>query len=376
MKLGVDLSILDELLPLGPRYEYRGEEVEPFAFFASHSGISMTRLRLWVDPYDEQGNPYGGGTNDLPAFIRLAKKAIAAGMEVLLDFHYSDFWVDPSRQIPPKAWRGKPFAEVVRLLYEYTRDTLMAIRDEGIDLAAIQVGNEITQGMLYPYGEIWAKDPQEGGGYDGLCELLKAGFRACKEIFPHAKRVCHLEHSGSNDMQDPYFENLLERGVEFEVIGESYYPYWHGTFDQFEDNVRKLKAKYGKEIWVVEAGYEYAESRLSNHHQDFLDADPELFRPGNLNGRVPFPLTQQGQADYFRYFLALCKRIGVGMVFYWEPAWVYVPDQGWAKEAGQVYCGLEPGHADNDWENETLFDFEGRATLAVDVFTQDFVDSL
>ena len=107
MKLGVDLSILDELLPLGARYFYQGKPVEPFSFFAKHSGISMVRLRLWHHPYDENGYGYGGGGNDLECFLRLAKKAKEAGMAIMLDFHYSDFWVDPGKQNPPKAWKTK-----------------------------------------------------------------------------------------------------------------------------------------------------------------------------------------------------------------------------------------------------------------------------
>ena len=115
MKLGVDLSILDELLPLGAKYFYHGEAIEPFSFFANHSGVSMVRLRLWHNPYDENGSPYEGGTNDLNTFLRLAKKAESAGMSIMLDFHYSDFWVDPGRQRAPRAWEGKTFPEIVTL---------------------------------------------------------------------------------------------------------------------------------------------------------------------------------------------------------------------------------------------------------------------
>ena len=135
MKLGVDLSIQDELDELHPVYTYHGEKIEPFSFFANHSGISVVRLRLWHNPYDEEGHPYGGGTNDLETFIRLAKRANNAGMDVLLDFHYSDFWVDPSRQIPPKAWKGLDYEGIKAALSQYTRETLLRLKKEGIRLA-------------------------------------------------------------------------------------------------------------------------------------------------------------------------------------------------------------------------------------------------
>jgi len=377
MKLGVDLSMLDELLPLGAKYFYQGRPVEPFSFFAEHSRAAVTRLRLWHHPYDENGNPYGGGGNDLPCFYRLAKKAVASGMKVMLDFHYSDFFVDPGRQRVPKAWEGKTYEEIVRLVYEYTRGTLLKIKEEGIDLYAIQVGNEITNGMLFPYGQLWKEfDSKEGGGFQGLAGLLKAGYSACKEIYPKALTLCHLEHSASKDLQEDYFTHLFAEGVDFDVIGESYYPYWHGTLSELEANISNLKEIFHKPVWLVEVGYEWGESLVEGHHNDFEGQEGDLFKVGNIEGRIPYPNTLQGQADYFKALLSRMKRVGVDMIFYWEPAWVLVQGNAWAKEAGQIYCGLEPGKAENDWANETLFDFEGNATPAIDVFTQDYVDSL
>lgn len=373
MKLGVDLSVMDELQSLNPQYTYQGKPIEPFSFFAKHSGVSMVRLRLWNDPYDEQGRPYGGGTNDLPCFIRLAKKAIANGMEVMLDFHYSDFWVDPARQLCPKAWRNKTFDEVVQLLGDYTRDTLLAIKKEGIDLAAIQVGNEITHGAVWPYGEtLNAFDPKIGGGFEGLCALLKAGCAACKEVYPNAKTLIHLEHSGSHEMQDGYFMLLEKFGVDYDVIGESYYPFWHGGFPDFEDNISKISKKFKKPIWVVEAGYEFT----GCPNPDYVDEEADASIPTDILGNVPFPHTKQGQADYLAKLLEVCKKLGIEMVFYWEPTWIYLPNNGWADEAGQVYCGLKPEPPVNDWDRQCLFGFDGGANPGVDVFTQKFVDSI
>lgn len=377
MKLGVDLSIQDELDKINPKYTYKGQEVEIFNFFAKHSHIPTVRIRLWHHPYDENGNPFGGGTNDLEAFLRLAKRAKKEGMNVVLDFHYSDFYVDPSRQKIPQAWMHlSSYKEVVDALYKYTYDTLKTIKENNIDLYAIQVGNEITHGMVWPYGDN-EKEFNEitGGGFHGLAGLLKAGIKACNEVYPKAKTILHLEHSGSWNMQQWYFDNIVKEGVNFDVIGESYYPYWHGPFQMFEDCVNKLKEKYHKEIWVVELGYQY-EPTINPNYSEVTDAKEGDFIIGNVNGRIPFEQSKQGQADYVAMMLKICKRIGVGMVFYWEPSWIYMPGNGWASDAGQRYCGLEPMPPFNVWDIETFFDKKGEANPIVDVFTQDFVDSI
>ena len=204
--------------------------------------MKMARFRLWVNPYDEEGRPYGGGTNDLPTFIKLAKHAQECGMEVMLDFHYSDFFVDPSRQKPPRAWKGLDFPEMVEALKAYTRETLLKIKEEGIDLAAIQVGNETTNGMLHPFGDVWKKefDEKKGGGFKAFVTFFNAGARVCKEIYPNAKIICHLEHSGSFKIQDEFMEGVTKEGIEFDVLGESYYTYWHGNLRDFKDSVSKI----------------------------------------------------------------------------------------------------------------------------------------
>ena len=378
MRLGVDLSVMDELEKLNPVYKYQGKEIEPFHFFATHSGISVVRIRLWNRPYDDNGNPYGGGTNDLDCFIRLAKRAQKEGMQVMLDFHYSDFWADPSRQLLPKDWKDlKTLDEVANALYEFTRNSLIEIKENGIDLIGIQIGNEISPGMCWPFGNRFNEyNPVTGGGFEGLSALLRAGSKACHEVFPSAKRIIHLEHSGSYDMQDEYLSSIIKNGVEFEVIGESYYPYWHGSFSMFKDCMSRIKVKYQKEIWVVELGYEYMQWTDNPDYSEVKDAKENDFVVGNVNGRVPFPKTKEGQNDYIALILKICKEIGIEMVCYWEPTWIHIDGNGWATHAGQIYCGQEPGPAGNVWEIETLFDLEGNAVPAIDVFTQKFIDEI
>ncbi len=377
MKLGVDLSIMDELNKLDPHFYYEGKEVEPFNFFAKHSNISVVRIRLWNNPYDKEGHPYGGGTNDLDCFIRLAKKAIKEGMKVMLDFHYSDFWVDPSRQRLPKDWENcKSYNEVVDALYQFTYKTLKTIKDNNIDLYAIQVGNEITHGMVWPYGDIEKEfNDINGGGFKGHTGLLKAGIRACRELYPNAYIALHLEHSGSLEMQDWYFTNINKYDVDYDVIGESYYPYWHGNFSRFKNCISKLKEKFHKEIWILELGYQFIPTENPDY-SEVTDAEEGDFITGNVNGRIPFEQTKEGQANYIGMMLKICKDLGVGLICYWEPTWMHEPMLPWADLPGQEYCGLNPAPAGNAWEVETFFDFEGNANPVVDIFTQQYVDKL
>ena len=378
MKLGVDLSTLDEFEKQHPSFTYHGEKVDPYEFFSHHSNIKTLRLRLWHHPYDDKGRPYGGGTNDFEATLRMAKRAKEAGMNILLDFHYSDFYVDPSRQRVPKAWEDKNYQQIIEELSNYTKKTLLDLKSNDIDVMGVQIGNEITNGMLFPYGKLDVEyTPENGGGFQGLATLLKTAAKSVREVYPKAKIVVHLENSGNNGVQDWYFSNLTKYFNDFDVIGESYYPYWHGGLPNLIDNVTKLKAKFHKEIWLVEMGYEYAESLVPGHHCEYADRTEPEFQPNNPDGRIPFPITKQGQVDYLKKLLQLCVNAGVEYAFYWEPCWILLPDSGWAKPAGQIYCGLEPvENADNDWANETLFDFSGEATPGSDIFTQQYVDTL
>lgn len=377
MKLGVDLSTLDELEKLNPTFTYHGEKIDPYQFFSTHSNIKTLRLRIWHNPYDENGRPYGGGTNDLEATLRMAKRAKDAGMNILLDFHYSDFYVDPSRQRVPKAWKDKNYQQIIEELSNYTKETLLEFKKLDIDVMGVQIGNEITNGMLFPFGKLDVEyTPENGGGFQGLATLLKTAHKAVKEIYKNAKIVVHLENSGNFAVQDWYFSQLTKYYNDFDVIGESYYPYWHGGLPNMVDNVTRLKKKYNKEIWLVEMGYEYAESLVPGHHCEYADRTEPEFQPNNPDGRIPFPITKQGQVDYLKKLLQICVDNDIDYAFYWEPCWILLPDSGWAKPAGQIYCGLEPGPADNDWANETLFDFNGEATPGIEIFTQQYVDTL
>ncbi|MBO5528799.1 MAG: glycosyl hydrolase 53 family protein [Bacilli bacterium] len=368
MRLGIDASTLDQLEKYDPHFYYEGKEIEPLSFLHEHNGIGLLRLRLWLDPYDEQGVPYGAGTNDFDCFLRLAKRGNAAGYKILLDFHYSDFWVDPAKQTMPKAWRGKTLEEVVDALYEYTRDTLLRVKAEGIELAGIQVGNEITHGMCWPLGKLnYDADNRKIAKFENLALLLKAGTKACKEVFPDVKTVIHLEHSCSVEMQEHWFRSIIDLGVEFDVIGESYYSYWHGSLEELAANLDNLHKKFGKELWIVELGYAYEPARRDDK-EGLGNLIDERFRATHDLKFAPYPFTQQGQYDFLRHLIRVCAEHHVEQMYYWEPLWLPLPNCGWADLPGQAYINEHGDPQTDEWANETLFDSKGNATLGLDAY--------
>ena len=366
MTLGIDASTQLELDKTNPHYYYKGEEVEPWSFMRSHNNIEMMRLRLWVDPYDEEGRPYGGGTCDLKSFITLAKRALKLGYKVVLDFHYSDFWADPSKQSLPKAWRNLNFEELVEKVHSYTLETLLTVKKEGIPLFAVQVGNEITHGTLWPFGAINGNEHKD---YDNLCTLLQSGATAVREIYPEAKIILHLEKSGDKVGHDEWYGNMVYHNVDFDVVGLSYYPYWHGTMKALEENIVNLRDKYHKEIWIVEAGYPFTWKPYgAADEKSILFVKEEQYKT-YTGDPLPYPLDKKGQADYLRHLMSLSEGLGVKAICYWEPFWIPSTKVGWARVPGMLYEGKEPMAEDlNEWANQTLFDYEGEATPGLDAF--------
>lgn len=368
MFLGIDASTQMEVDAKSPHYYYGGKEVEPWHFLFDHNGVKGMRLRLWVDPYDEKGRPYGGGTVDFPTWIKLAKRAAKIGYSILLDIHYSDFWCDPGKQFIPKSWRGYNEGELAEKVYEYTKSTLLAIAKEGIEVPYIQIGNEITNGMLWPLGQLGARG-EDGirSNYDNLASFLRSGVKAAREVAPKSKLVIHLEKSYDVELHEEFYREILKRGVDFDIVGLSYYPYWHGTFPMFFKNVDNLRDKFHKPVWIVETGYGFTMEPflLNGNYGDNLISE-KFFEQENVFH--PYPLTKEGQKDFIASLIKLSAGHGVKAIYYWEPFWLPLPGLNWASEEGEAYTGETGKPTHNEWANQCLFDYEGNATPGLDVF--------
>lgn len=363
MILGIDVSTYLEELDFGAKYYDGDREIDPLDAFIDN-GVDYMRIRIWNDPKSPDGTPYLAGSCDIDTYVRLGRLAKEKGYKLLMDLHYSDFWADPGKQMIPKAWANYGIDEMEEAVYTFTRSCLETAVREGVAPTLIQVGNEITNGILWPVGKLEIDGKR--GNYDNFCRLIKAGCRACREVTPEARIILHLERSNDKAVYQEFYTEMNDHGVEYDIIGASYYPYWHGTPDQLMENLNACK-RFGKEIMVVELGYGFTDKGyMLDGEERRLVIDAERAVVPGVTDR--YPLTPEGQAEYIKDFLKLARDNGIGGVFYWEPLWL--PGEGicWASEAGQAYIHEEGKSTSNEWANQCLFNYEGQKNPAFDEF--------
>lgn len=359
---GMDVSTLLEEEACGAKYYDHGTQMDLFDILQKY-GVNSIRLRLWNDPYDEQGNPYGAGTNDLEKTIILARRAMDHGMGWLLDFHYSDFWADPGKQVVPKAWRGLDEAGLEQAVYDYTVEVMEKLKQEGVSPSMVQVGNELTNGLLWPTG----KKPE----YDNIARYINAGIRGVRKVDSEVPIMIHLDNGGLNEMYVDWFEHFMERGEPFDVIGLSYYPFWHGAQGELEANMRDMAKRYGKRLVVAEVSMGFTMEDYRDREGLPKDELKGMATKPELVENLEYPMSAQGQADFMQDVMNRIKSVPGGEGFYyWEPAWIPLPGCGWANEAALRYTG-EQGPGGNEWANQALFDYDGNALPALETI-RDF----
>jgi arabinogalactan endo-1,4-beta-galactosidase len=331
--VGHDLSFAVQEAAAGATYTDRGRVALPERILAAH-GANWVRLRLWVDP--------PAGYSDLQNVLAMARRAKAAGMRILLDPHYSDFWADPQKQPTPAAWAGQDLPTLAATVRAYTRDALDALSAQGTPAQMLQLGNEIRNGILWPSGQLDGTQAK----WDALGTLLRAAAAGARDAAgPAPKLVVHYDQGGDNAGSRDFYDHVVAERVPFDVIGLSYYPFWHGTLTQLRTNVDDLAAHYHRDVAIVETQYGWT---LQNGDQEsnFLWT-PDLLVPG-------YPATPGGQLGFASDLLSILAAVpdhhGLG-VFYWQPEWI--PGVGWQPGAGTP----------ND--NLTLFDFTGHALPGV-----------
>ncbi len=248
--LGADISFLPELEARGMKFSDNGVEKDAIQILKDH-GFNYVRLRIFNDPARDSGYSPGKGFCDLANTKKMAKRVKEAGMKLLLDFHYSDYWADPGKQYKPAAWRGLSFEELKKTVYDYTKDVIQQLKEQGTTPEMVQIGNEINHGIIWPEGNV--------SNFDGLAQLINAGTAATRSVDPSISMMLHVALGGQNDESVFFIDNMLARGVYFDVIGESYYPKWHGTLDDLRDNLNDLVRRYGKDVIVVEYSHKKEE---------------------------------------------------------------------------------------------------------------------
>lgn len=256
-------------------------------------GMNATRLRVWVDPADGFSSPAD--------VLEMARRSQALGMPVMIDFHYSDWWADPGKQNPPKQWLGMDLAQTEKALADHTRSTLQLLKDNGIDVKWVQVGNETTHGFLWPMGR-FEENPEQ------YASLTRAGVAAVREVYPDAKVIIHLDNGFDRNLYDTVFDSLKANGVEWDLIGMSVYPYWaiEGGREDSDimtlvdtiSNIRHLKQKYGTDVMIVETGVDARNPEPGKEFVRALIKASRDFTDGACEGVFYWAPETNAEADY------------------------------------------------------------------------------
>jgi arabinogalactan endo-1,4-beta-galactosidase len=395
---GVDISSYIALQNAGVQfYDYNGKPAD-LVQVLHEAGVNYLRLRLWVDPLNAENQTYSGGASDEYNELQIAKEAAKYGMKVLLDFQYSDFWADPGKQVVPKAWEKENSAEIAESVYLYTRKTISDFKETGVEIGMVQIGNEITNGVLgiiasrdanESYTNIW-NDNQKAGI---ISSYLNAGSKAVRELAPKAKVVIQLE-TPNVQKYSTIMTALKNNNVDYDVLGSSYYPFWStndnngnglgkgaNTPNNLEAVEKMVRDNFGKEFVVLETGW-------TNSLQD---ADGTGNSIGSNQSSYAYENSPQGQVDELEsMYQAIVNQNGLG-AFYWEPAWIPVKagwsnwsyndemsdlyGTGWASKYAVgyapnnvMYYNGKPAWGGTTWDNVSLFDDLGYPLQSLNVY--------
>jgi arabinogalactan endo-1,4-beta-galactosidase len=330
---GADISSLKKSEDHGGvYYDAAGAPADALRVLRDH-GLNYARHRVWVASPD--------GYHGLAQLLAMARRYQAIGLRLLVDFHYADSWADPGKQPKPRAWTGLDFEGLKRAVYDHTFEVCSRLKAQGTPPDMVQIGNEITNGMLWP-------DGSNDQGFDNLAALLTAGGRAVKACSPETRVMLHLDNGGNNDLYRRWFDSVIAQGVAFDLIGASYYPYWHGTLADLQNNLDDVARRYGRDIVLVETAYAFT--------PDDQDDCENVIRSQESPG---YPFTPAGQARMLADVMTLVRAVpdgrGLG-VMWWDATWTAVPGNGW--DPAQPAIG-------NNWENQALFDFDSRPLPAL-----------
>ena len=314
--MGMDISSVISEFKSGVTYEdFEGNnitDIADFCKFLKECGVTHIRVRVWNDPYDSSKNGYGGGNNDIDTAVEIAKGCQAAGLKMLVDFHCSDFWTDPAKQQAPKKWNEYTVDQKAKALQEYLQDSLKKINDTDVEIAMVQIGNETNNAFI---GESDVTD---------MCKLFSAGTEAVRtfneENTTNIKTVIHVTNPESSYMTT-WAKNLNDNNVEYDILATSYYPSWHGTFDNLKSQLQTVKSTYEKDVMVAETSYAFTLDDTDGHENTIREGTNDDMKSGKQ-----YPFSPQGQASYLRDLIDVVNSAGGLGVYYWESAWITVGD--------------------------------------------------
>lgn len=376
--MGVDVSSYYSEIESGVTYyDFDGNALDEDGFFnlLADCGVTHVRIRIWNNPYDSSGRSFGGGHNDVETAGLIANHAANAGLKVILDFHYSDFWADPSKQMVPREWADMSLEERGDALYDFTYSSLQYIADQGADIDIVQIGNETTNGFC---------------GYEdwpSMTSLMQRGSEAVRGFDSTIRIAMHFANPERENAYSYYADQLNTYGVDYDIFASSYYPYWHGSLENLTEVLSYAADTYGKQVMVVECSWSYT-------LQDG-DGFPNTIGEG-AEGIENYRISPQGQADMLSSVTRAVTNVGeagIG-VCYWEPAWIPVAvacrddgtidnsitesnmilwnryGSGWASVFADEYDPEDAGvyYGGSAVDNQALFDFEGHPLESLRTF--------
>lgn len=325
---GADVSSLKRALDLGQAfYTSSGTQQHPLDILQA-AGVNYIRLRVWVNP--------PSGYDNMTRVVQFAPLVKQRGMKLLIDLHYSDTWADPGKQFKPSAWNGHNITQLRSDVYNHTLAVCNALKNAGATPDMIQVGNEITPGMLWEEGRI------SNNNFANVSSLIKEGYNAVKACNSGTQVMLHIDRGGDNAASRWWYDGVIAQGVQFDVIGLSYYCYWHGTISAMQSNVADMRARYGKPVVIAETSYTFSTGNGDSQGNVISDATP-------CSGYSSSPT---GQASFFNAVKTAVQNAGGAGIFYWEPTWVGTPGNGW-----------DPANINgtgSGWDNQAVFDFNFR----------------
>ena len=344
-------------------YNFQGQEQDVFQTLAE-SGINYIRVRIWNHPFDADGNGYGGGNCDINTAVEIGKRATKYGMKLLVNFHYSDFWADPGKQMVPLEWADLSIEEKTEAVYQYTKESLELLKEAGVDVGMVQIGNETNGAMC---GETT---------WFNIQYLMQAGSKAVREVFPDALVAVHFANPEKEGSYATYASKLDYYSVDYDVFASSYYPFWHGTLENLTNVLTQIHETYGKQVMVMETSYAYT--------PDDTDFNGNTISDGSaVTKNYPYTVQGQTRAVYDVIETVANTPGGIG-VCYWEGTWITVGRNSWEENhakwekygsgwASSYAAKYDPNDAGKYYggcavDNQAMFDAEGKPLDSLLVF--------
>jgi arabinogalactan endo-1,4-beta-galactosidase len=323
---GADVSTAQRALDLGAKYyDANGTARDPLDILKG-AGVNYVRLRIWNNPRS--------GYNNKAKVLAYAKTVKAKGLQLLVDFHYSDTWADPGTQTKPAAWAGHGISQLQKDVHDYTYDVCSSLKAQGTVPDSVQIGNEINTGMLWNDGKV------VNNNFTNLGLLLKSGYNATKACNGGTQVIIHTANVESDARW--FYDGIRAQGVQWDITGLSYYCYWHGSMSNLASVVSDMRSRYGKPVILAETAYPYTTANYDSTTNIISSAQP----------CAGYAATPAGQAANFTAVQNTARNAGAIGIFYWEPTWYAVPGNGWDP--------ADIGNSGNGWENQAVFDRNGR----------------